>query len=45
MKILLCGGGTMGSVSPLLAILEEIKKQNNEAQFLWIGTKNGPEKK
>ncbi|PKL72537.1 undecaprenyldiphospho-muramoylpentapeptide beta-N-acetylglucosaminyltransferase [Candidatus Kuenenbacteria bacterium HGW-Kuenenbacteria-1] len=45
MKILLCGGGTMGSVSPLLAIAEEIKKQNNEVQFLWLGTKNGPEKK
>ncbi|MEK7166897.1 MAG: undecaprenyldiphospho-muramoylpentapeptide beta-N-acetylglucosaminyltransferase [Patescibacteria group bacterium] len=43
-KILLTGGGTMGSVSPLLAIAEEIKKQN-EIEFLWIGTKNGPEKK
>ncbi|MFH1838375.1 MAG: undecaprenyldiphospho-muramoylpentapeptide beta-N-acetylglucosaminyltransferase [Candidatus Kuenenbacteria bacterium] len=44
MKILLTGGGTMGSVSPLLAIAEEIKKQN-EVEFLWIGTQNGPEKK
>ena len=44
MKILLTGGGTMGSVSPLLAIVEEIKKEN-EFEFLWIGTKNGPEKK
>lgn len=44
MKILLTGGGTMGSVSPLLAITEEIKKQD-KIEFLWIGTKNGPEKK
>ncbi|MBI4652692.1 undecaprenyldiphospho-muramoylpentapeptide beta-N-acetylglucosaminyltransferase [Candidatus Kuenenbacteria bacterium] len=44
MKILLIGGGTMGSVSPLLAIAEEIKKQN-DIEFLWLGTKKGPEKK
>ena len=44
MKILLTGGGTMGSVSPLLAIVEELKKQN-EIEFLWLGTQKGPEKK
>lgn len=44
-KILLVGGGTMGSVSPLLAVYQEIKKVNANASFLFIGTKNGPEKK
>jgi UDP-N-acetylglucosamine--N-acetylmuramyl-(pentapeptide) pyrophosphoryl-undecaprenol N-acetylglucosamine transferase len=44
MKILLTGGGTMGSVSPLLAIAEEIKKQK-KVELLWLGTKNGLEKK
>ncbi len=43
MKILLVGGGTGGSVSPLLAVAKEIKKQHPKAQFLFVGTKNGPE--
>lgn len=45
MKIILTGGGTAGSVIPLLAIAAQIKKQNPDAQFLFIGTKKGqPEK-
>lgn len=46
MKILLSGGGTGGSVAPLLAISEELKLsylKNNEVKFLWIGTKKGIE--
>ncbi len=44
MKILYSGGGTMGSVSPLIAIHQQlIKKEKIKA--LWLGTKNGPEKK
>ena len=39
-KIILVGGGTMGSVSPLLAIAEKHK-----ANYLFIGTHNGPERK
>ena len=45
MKIILTGGGTMGSVTPLLGVAEEIKKCAPDVEFLWIGTKNGPEKK
>jgi UDP-N-acetylglucosamine--N-acetylmuramyl-(pentapeptide) pyrophosphoryl-undecaprenol N-acetylglucosamine transferase len=45
MKIILTGGGTMGSVTPLLAVAEELKRRESGAEFLWIGTKNGPEKK
>lgn len=44
-KLILTGGGTMGSVTPLLAVAEEIKKQIPDAEFLWLGTKSGPEKK
>jgi len=44
MRVLLTGGGTMGSVTPLIAIAEEIKKQREDAEFLWLGTKNGPER-
>ena len=44
-KIILSGGGTGGSVGPLLAIAQEIKKAKQNADFLFIGTKKGiPEK-
>lgn len=39
LKILLVGGGTMGSVSPLLAV-----SLAYQADYLFIGTKTGPEK-
>lgn len=45
MRILLVGGGTMGSVSPLIAVYEQIKKSKPKAKFLFLGTKDGPEQK
>jgi UDP-N-acetylglucosamine--N-acetylmuramyl-(pentapeptide) pyrophosphoryl-undecaprenol N-acetylglucosamine transferase len=42
-KILLAGGGTAGSVSPLLAIFEDLKTSLN-FEFLFVGTKKGIEK-
>jgi len=44
MKILFSGGGTLGSVAPLLAIKEIYSKENPDAKFIWVGTRNGPEK-
>lgn len=44
MKIILSGGYTLGPVTPLLAIHDIIKDKYPEAEFLWIGTKTGPEK-
>lgn len=44
MKIILSGGGTLGPVVPLLAVREAILKKYPEAQFVWVGTKNGPER-
>jgi len=35
----------MGSVSPLAAIYEELKTRDANLEVLWLGTKNGPEKK
>jgi len=32
-KILLTGGGTAGSVSPLLAVAEELKREENKFDF------------
>jgi UDP-N-acetylglucosamine--N-acetylmuramyl-(pentapeptide) pyrophosphoryl-undecaprenol N-acetylglucosamine transferase len=47
MKVIFSGGGTLGPVTPLLAIKETIEKNNNskDIEFVWIGTKDGPEKK
>ena len=39
-KILLVGGGTLGSVSPLLAIAQKC-----EAEYLFVGSQTGPEEK
>jgi UDP-N-acetylglucosamine--N-acetylmuramyl-(pentapeptide) pyrophosphoryl-undecaprenol N-acetylglucosamine transferase len=44
MKVLLTGGGTFGSVIPLIAIKEELEAGGEKHEFLWVGTKNGPEK-
>lgn len=45
MKIIFSGGGTLGPVTPLLAIYEVIKEKYPNGEFLWLGTKKGPEKK
>lgn len=44
MRIIFSGGGTLGPVTPLLALYETIKARYPEASFLWIGTKQGPER-
>lgn len=45
MRIVLTGGGTGGSVAPLLAIVEEIRSHQSNVEFLFVGTQDGyPEK-
>lgn len=44
MKILLVGGGSGGSISPLLAVAREIKLKEPKAKFILVGTKTGPER-
>lgn len=41
MRIIFSGGGTLGSVTPLLALYEEFAQPT---QAVWIGTRGGPEK-
>lgn len=41
MTLVFTGGGTLGSVTPLLAIAEEFTQDKK----IWIGTNKGPEKK
>jgi UDP-N-acetylglucosamine--N-acetylmuramyl-(pentapeptide) pyrophosphoryl-undecaprenol N-acetylglucosamine transferase len=43
-KIVLSGGGTGGTVTPLLAIAREFYRKYNNSSFLFIGTHSGPEK-
>ncbi|MFA5187930.1 MAG: undecaprenyldiphospho-muramoylpentapeptide beta-N-acetylglucosaminyltransferase [Patescibacteria group bacterium] len=44
MRIIFSGGGTMGSVAPLVGIYEELKQKDPSLEVLWLGTKTGPEK-
>ncbi|MBU1119133.1 undecaprenyldiphospho-muramoylpentapeptide beta-N-acetylglucosaminyltransferase [Patescibacteria group bacterium] len=43
-KIVLVGGGTAGSVMPLIAIYQKLRTQKQKYTFLFLGTKNGIEK-
>ncbi len=45
MKILFSGGGTLGPVTPLLALVETLRARENAAdfEFAWIGTERGVE--
>lgn len=45
MKVLLSGGGTGGHIYPALALIDYIKEQHPETEFLYVGTKKGLESK
>lgn len=45
LKYLISGGGTGGHIYPALAILNEIKLNDKDAQILYVGTKHGLEAK
>ncbi|MCP4156969.1 MAG: murein biosynthesis integral membrane protein MurJ [bacterium] len=45
MKVIFTGGGTGGHVYPNIAIYEKIKEEYPQASFLYIGTKDGAEKR
>ncbi len=38
------GGGTLGSVTPLLAVAEEMRKRDVHTTISWVGTPSGPER-
>ena len=40
MKVVVAAGGTGGHLYPALALVEFIKKQENDSQILFIGTKD-----
>lgn len=45
MRVIVSGGGTGGHIYPALAIVEEIRKRDKEADILYIGTKNSMEER
>ena len=45
MKVLLAGGGTAGHINPALAIAGYIRKQEPDAEFLFIGNRDGMEQR
>lgn len=44
MKILFCGGGTLGPVTPLIAVLRRMQAMRKGMDCSWIGTAQGPER-
>ena len=42
--ILFAGGGTLGPVTPLLAVARRMKKMDSSVDFAWAGTQEGPER-
>ena len=45
MRFLFAGGGTLGPVTPLLAVAEEIRRKKPEAECVFVGTPDGPERR
>lgn len=44
MTILFVGGGTLGPVTPLIAVARQMKKRNERLELVWAGTHEGPER-
>jgi UDP-N-acetylglucosamine:LPS N-acetylglucosamine transferase len=42
--ILCCGGGTLGPVTPLVAVARRILAAHPDARIVWAGTPDGPER-
>jgi UDP-N-acetylglucosamine--N-acetylmuramyl-(pentapeptide) pyrophosphoryl-undecaprenol N-acetylglucosamine transferase len=42
-RVLLAGGGSGGSATPVLAVAQAIRRQAPDTEFLYVGTRDGPE--
>lgn len=42
-RIIFSGGGTLGSVTPLLGLAAILQARYPEAEIVWVGTETGPE--
>jgi UDP-N-acetylglucosamine--N-acetylmuramyl-(pentapeptide) pyrophosphoryl-undecaprenol N-acetylglucosamine transferase len=43
-KVIFCGGGTLGPVTPLLAVIEAWRRHESCPDFIFVGTPRGPER-
>lgn len=43
MRVLLAGGGSGGSVTPILAVASELRARQPEIELLYVATEDGPE--
>ena len=43
MRVLLAGGGSGGSATPILAVATELRRQQPSVELLFLGTHDGPE--
>ncbi len=44
LRVLLAGGGSGGSAAPVIAVAEAIARRWPDAEFLYVGTREGPER-
>lgn len=43
MRVLLAGGGSGGSATPVLAVAQALRRLEPSVEFLYVGTRDGPE--
>src|SRR5438477_2193693 len=42
-RVLLAGGGSGGSATPVLAVAQALRRREPDTEFLYVGTRDGPE--
>ncbi len=45
MRVIFCGGGTAGHITPALAVAEQIKREHPKSSFVFVGRDGGAENK
>lgn len=43
-SVLFAGGGTLGPVTPLLAVADRLREADEDYKIAWVGTDSGPER-
>src|ERR1700682_4297453 len=43
MRVLLAGAGSGGSATPVLAVAQALRRRDGSVEFLYVGTRDGPE--